>query len=71
MPPRLLSKPPSKSAINHPGRAGHRHPAPGRPSQVKLHTPQRAITAGQAAVFYQDDLVLGGGLDYTRLKSRV
>jgi len=28
---------------------------------VKLHTPQRAVTPGQASVFYQEDLVVGGG----------
>lgn len=29
--------------------------------EVQLHTPQRAVALGQAAVFYDGDVVLGGG----------
>jgi tRNA-specific 2-thiouridylase len=30
-------------------------------AHIRLHEPQRAVTPGQAAVFYDGDLVLGGG----------
>ena len=51
----------AKIRYNHPGAAATLTPLDGNRTQVKLHAPQRAITPGQAAVFYQDDLVVGGG----------
>jgi tRNA-uridine 2-sulfurtransferase len=51
----------AKIRYNHPGTAATITPSSNGAARVKLHTPQRAITPGQACVFYQDELVLGGG----------
>lgn len=51
----------AKIRYNHPGTPATVKPRPDGGAEVKLHTPQRAITPGQACVFYQDSLVLGGG----------
>ena len=51
----------AKIRYNHPGTPATVTPNGNGLVKVKLHTPQRAITPGQAAVFYQDDLVVGGG----------
>lgn len=50
-----------KIRYNHPGTAATVQPLSGGRARIKLHTPQRAITPGQAAVFYQEDLIVGGG----------
>ncbi len=51
----------AKIRYNHPGTAATVTPAGNGSAKVKLHAAQRAITPGQAAVFYQDELVVGGG----------
>jgi tRNA-specific 2-thiouridylase len=51
----------AKIRYNHPGTPATVAPDAGGGARVTLHSPQRAITPGQACVFYQDDLVLGGG----------
>lgn len=50
-----------KIRYSHPGtRATLTQLEEGR-AHLRLHDPQRAVTPGQAAVFYDDDVVLGGG----------
>jgi len=51
----------AKIRYNHPGTSATVFPLEQGRARVKLHIPQRAVTPGQAAVFYQDDLVIGGG----------
>lgn len=36
-------------------------PLSGTRAEVRFHEPQRAVTPGQAAVFYSGELVVGGG----------
>lgn len=50
-----------KIRYNHPGTRCSVTPAAPGSVRVRLHVSQRAVTAGQAAVFYDGDLVLGGG----------
>lgn len=51
----------AKIRYNHPGAAATVIPGQRSTAEVRLHEPGRAITPGQACVFYQEDLVVGGG----------
>ncbi len=45
----------------HPGTPATVEALDGHRARIRLHTPQRAVTPGQAAVFYDGDRVVGGG----------
>src|SRR6184192_3771949 len=50
-----------KIRYNHSGTRATLMPMENQRARIRLHDPQKAVTPGQAAVFYDDDLVLGGG----------
>ena len=51
----------AKIRYNHPGTEATVTPGLNGTAAVRLHKPGRAVTPGQACVFYQGDLVVGGG----------
>jgi len=50
-----------KIRYSHPGTRATLTRLDDNRARIRLHEPQKAVTPGQAAVFYQGDLVLGGG----------
>ncbi len=50
-----------KIRYSHPGTSATLFPLSENRARVELHEPQKAVTPGQAAVFYDGDVVLGGG----------
>ncbi len=50
-----------KIRYSHPGAAATLVPQPDGTARIQLLEPQKAVTPGQAAVFYDGDVVLGGG----------
>jgi tRNA-specific 2-thiouridylase len=50
-----------KIRYSHPGTPATVTPLGNNRARVRLREPQRAITPGQAAVIYSDDVVVGGG----------
>jgi tRNA-specific 2-thiouridylase len=50
-----------KIRYSHPGTRATLMQLDNGRARIRLHEPQRAVTPGQAAVFYDGDVVLGGG----------
>jgi tRNA-specific 2-thiouridylase len=59
-----------KIRYSHPGTLATVTPLENDRAHVRLHEPQRAVTPGQAAVMYDDDVVLGGGWICRNIPSR-
>ena len=51
----------AKIRYAHPGTEASIEALPGGRARITLDEPQRAVTPGQAAVFYDEDRVVGGG----------
>jgi tRNA-specific 2-thiouridylase len=50
-----------KIRYSHPGTRATLTPFDSNRARIRLHEAQRAVTPGQAAVLYDDDVVIGGG----------
>ena len=50
-----------KIRYSHPGTSATLTPLADSRARIRLHEAQRAVTPGQAAVFYNGDIVVGGG----------
>jgi tRNA-specific 2-thiouridylase len=50
-----------KIRYSHPGTPATVTPMEKGRARIQLHEPQKAVTPGQAAVIYDDDIVIGGG----------
>jgi tRNA-specific 2-thiouridylase len=50
-----------KIRYSHPGTSATVIPIGENRARIRLHQPQRAVTPGQAAVLYDNDVVIGGG----------
>jgi tRNA-specific 2-thiouridylase len=51
----------AKLRYAHQGASATVFPTTGNQVRVEFDSPERSVTPGQAAVFYQDDVLLGGG----------
>ncbi|MFQ5637126.1 MAG: tRNA 2-thiouridine(34) synthase MnmA [bacterium] len=59
----------AKIRYNDPGAAARIRPAANQTVEVVFDEPQRAVTPGQSVVFYQDDVVVGGGVIQSYIKN--
>lgn len=60
----------AKIRYNDPGASAKLRPLSNDHVEVIFEAPQRAVTPGQSVVFYQDDLVVGGGVIQSFIKQR-